>query len=119
MIKILKKSSILLGLAFILLSVSNCVHHPGGIAASSTPIEGRKYHNFGPASGTDRVIYILGIPVTCSNSLQAARDKAINFKNGDALINVTAVGYLHFYVVFWTYTTSVHGDVIKFKDGGH
>ena len=113
--KLFGKSSLLLGLALILVAVSSCIHHPGGIAASSTPIEGRKYDNLGAAVGTNKVIYILGIPVTSSNSISAARDEAINNKNGDALINVTASGYLHFYLVFWTYTTSVQGDVIKFR----
>jgi hypothetical protein len=113
--KVFAKSGILLSLVFMLLTFSSCIHNPGGIAASSTPIDGRKYDNLGASIGTDRVIYILGIPVTSSNSLQAARNEAIDNKNGDALINVTASGYLHFYLVFWTYTSSVQGDVIKFQ----
>jgi hypothetical protein len=114
--KKLKMFGIVISLLIIATVFSSCIHTPGGIAPSTTPINGRSYEVLGTSIGTNRVVYVLGIPFTSSNSFTAARDEAINRKGGDALIDVTTSGFMHFYVVVWTYTTSVQGIAIKFDD---
>jgi hypothetical protein len=92
-----------------------CSHVPGGISASSTPIEGRAYTSLGKAVGTDSHVMLFGIiPIKGSNSTRAALDAAVASRGGDAMINVTVESYAQFWVVFTRRVITIEGDVIRF-----
>jgi len=89
---------------------------PGGIAASTTPIEGRKYSNLGRVVKTDSRIYLLGfLPISDSNTTQDAIDLALKSRGGDAMINVTVESYTQWWILFSRFTTRVEGNVIRFE----
>lgn len=95
--------------------LSGCAMMPGGVAASSTPINGRQYTQLGPAKETDSRFYLLGlIPLTGANTIRDAIDDAVKSRSGDALINVTVESYSQWWILFSRYTTRVEGDVIRF-----
>ena len=94
----------------------SCAHAPGGIAASTTPIEGRDYTVLGKAVETDSLIYILGlIPVSGANHTSDAVNKAIQSLGGDALIEVTVEAYSQWWLLFTRRVTRVEGTVIRFQ----
>jgi len=96
---------------------TSCVHFPGGIAPSTTPIEGRKYKVLGKTTGTDSHVKVLWIfPVSGSNSVRTAIENAIEKKGGDALIEVTIDFYSQWWILFSTYTITAEGYVIKFLE---
>jgi len=95
---------------------AGCAHMPGGIAPSSTPLEGKTYVELGEATGTDSAVYLLGIiPLTGSNTTPEALAEAVSSRNGDALINVTVESYCQWFFVVTRVVTTVQGDVIKFQ----
>jgi hypothetical protein len=97
------------------LLLSGCAMMPGGIAASTTPIEGRKYANLGRVIETDSRIYLLGIlPVSGANTTRDAIDTAVRRRGGDAMINVTVECYSQWWLLFSRYVTRVDGDVVRF-----
>jgi len=99
-----------------LVSMSGCAMIPGGIAASTTPIEGRKYVNLGKVTETDNRIYLLGfLPVSGANTTRDAIDSAIRSRRGDAMINVTVEYYNQWWILFTRHATRVEGDVIRFE----
>ena len=105
-----------LGLAVWLL-VSGCAHTPGGISASSTPIEGRAYTILGPASGNSSCVRLFGfIPVSSSSTIRAALNSAIRDKRGDALIEVTVESFNHHYILFSRHVVRVEGVAIRFQN---
>ena len=96
-------------------AVAGCAHMPAGIAASSTPLEGRPYTVVGHAKQTDSRIMLLGVlPVSGSNNTREALNGAIRSRNGDALINITVEYVWHFWILWASDITVVEGDVIKF-----
>ncbi len=98
--------------------VSGCAMMPGGIAASTVPIEGRSYSNLGRSVGTDSRYSLLGlIPVSGPNTTREAIDSAVKTKGGDAMINVTAEGYGQWGILVTRWVTRVDGEGIKFDDG--
>jgi len=99
----------------LLLFVSGCAHVPGGIAASTHPIEG-SYRVLGPTHASSHAVYLLGfIPLNGSSSLKEARDEAIRKKAADALIAVTAESYTQYWILFRKETIVVDGIAIRFK----
>jgi hypothetical protein len=109
-VKTLAMSALLLAL------VSGCAHTPGGVAASSTPIEGRKYTILGHAKATSNAVYLFGfLPVSGSSSLRDALHAAIRSQNADALIEVTAESYSQFWILFAKQTIMVEGTAIRFE----
>jgi hypothetical protein len=103
--------------ALLMVVTAGCAHMPGGIAPSSTPLEGKTYVELGEATGTDSAVYLLGIiPLTGSNTTPDALADAVASRNGDALINVTVESYYQYFIVFSRAVTTVQGDVIKFKE---
>lgn len=115
MTKILKSLTTVVFL-LLLLVIAGCAHMPGGIAPSSTPLQGRKYVDLGATTGTDSVIYLFGlIPLTGSNTTPKALDNAIKSRNGDAMINVTVESYSQWFFIITRTVTTVHGHVIKFQ----
>jgi hypothetical protein len=99
-----------------ILGLSGCAMTPGGVAASTTPIDGRKYVNLGPAVQTDSRIYLLGfIPVSGGNYTRDAIDKAVESKRGDAMIDVTVESFWQWWILWTRVATRVEGNVIRFE----
>ena len=95
---------------------AGCAHMPGGVAASTTPLEGRKYTNLGPARQSDSRIALFGIlPISGSNTIRGAIRKAVSSRGGDAMINVTVEAYSQYWILFSRDVTAVEGDVIRFE----
>jgi hypothetical protein len=105
--------AVLVGVVVIM---SGCVMRPGGIAASTVPINGRSYVNLGPVASTSSRIHLFGVlPVSGGNTIRAAVAAATKSKQGDAMIGVTVETYTQFWFVFMRYVTSVHGEAIRFQ----
>ena len=107
----------MLGLtAVVMLAATGCAHFPGGVAASNTPLEGRKYTILGNTEATDKRICLLGlIPITSANSVRAALNKAAEKAGGDALIDITVENYVHYWILFSSDITRVEGIAIRFN----
>lgn len=101
---------------FMVIVMTGCVMMPGGITASTTPIEGRKYSSLGRTVGKDSRVYLLGVlPVSGANTTRDAVDTAVRSRGGDAMINVTVESYSQWWILFSKYTTRVDGEVIRFE----
>ena len=112
----MKSITAIIAAVLVLTLLSGCVMAPGGVAASSTPINGREYIQLGYAKETDSRFYLLGlIPITGANTSRDAIDEAVRSRGGDALINVTVESYAQWWIVVTRFTTRVEGDVIRFK----
>jgi hypothetical protein len=95
-----------------LLLLAGCATSPGGIAASSTPLEGRKYKVLEKTSATSNCVRLLGIiPISGSNNMRSAVDKV----GGDALIDVTVEGFNQYWILFSRDVTYVEGIGIRFE----
>jgi hypothetical protein len=104
----------LIGLAACFLA--GCRTMPGGVAPSSTPLEGRSYIVLGRTKATDSRVCLFGvIPISGHNSMRAAIDAAARRVGGDALIDVTVEGYSQFWILFSRDVTLVEGIGIRFK----
>lgn len=104
----------LMGACFLLLA--GCTHFPGGLAPSSTPLEGRKYTVLGQTEGTDNYVLLFGIlPVTGANTIRRAMDRACAKGSGDALIDVTVESHYEYWILFSLYVTTVEGTAIRFN----
>ena len=107
------KLSLLSLLVFLL---AGCACIPGGISASSTPLNNKPYHILGHTSATDSRFLLLGIiPLTGSNSTKDALNKAIKKAGADALINVTVDGYNQWFIILSRVVTKVEGTGIRFE----
>ena len=105
---------VLLGSVCFLLAGCACI--PGGISASSTPLNNKPYHILGHTSATDSRFLLLGIiPITGSNSTKDALNKAIKRAGADALIDVTVEGYGQWFILFSRVVTKVEGIGIRFE----
>jgi len=95
---------------------AGCAHIPGGIAPSTTPIDGRAYDVIGDVKETDSRTLLFGIlPLSGPNTIQGAVDKAKKKMDADALIEVTAEAYNSWWILWANNTTVVRGKAIKFK----
>ncbi len=112
----MKKLHLMSILALLLIvAASGCATNPGGIAASSTPINGRSYTNLGRSTATERRILLLGIiPITGENSIRGALNEAVENRGGDAMINITVESYAHWWIIITRFATRVDGEVIRF-----
>jgi len=105
---------VLLGSVCFLLAGCACI--PGGISASSTPLNNKPYHILGHTSATDSRFLLLGIiPLTGSNSTRDALNKAIKKAGADALIDVTVDGYNQWFIILSRVVTKVEGVGIRFE----
>lgn len=105
----------LVGIASVFLA--GCAHLPGGLAPSTTPIEGRAYDILGDVKGTDSRTLLFGIlPISGANTIQGAVDDAKAKMSADALIEVSAEGYSSWWILWSNNTTVVRGKAIKFKN---
>ncbi len=97
------------------MATAGCVHLPGGISDSSTPLEGKSYSVVGSVEGTSSRVALLGIlPLSGANRTDEALERAVKSKNGDALINVTVEFVREFWILWTSDTTIVRGEAIKF-----
>ncbi len=105
-----------LGLAGVVMCLlAGCATMPGGVAASSTPLEGRSYQILGYTEATDSRICLFGIiPISRHNSIRDAIRSAADRRHGDALIEVSVEGYSQFWLLFTRDVTRVEGIAIKF-----
>jgi len=104
----------LMGVCIFLLA--GCAHFPGGLTASSTPLEGRKYTVMGQTEASDNYVLLLGIlPVTGANTIRRAMDRACAKASGDALIDVTVESHYEYWILFARYVTTVEGTAIRFN----
>ena len=111
------KSALFAAISLMLLLAVGCAHTPGGIAASTVPIDGRDYMVLGPAKATSTAVYLFNfLPVSGSSSLRDAKMAAIRSQGADALIDVTAESYSQFWILFSKSTIMVEGTAIRFKD---
>ncbi|MFC1497741.1 hypothetical protein ACFLS1_04590 [Verrucomicrobiota bacterium] len=114
--KLMKLLSITVFMLFVAVFIAGCAMMPGGIAASTTPIEGRKYSKLGRVVETDSRIYLFGfIPITGANLIRDAVDEAVESRGGDAMINVTVESYVQWWVILTRFVTRVDGEVIRFE----
>jgi len=105
------------GAGLALAALVGCMRTPGGIAESTTPVEGRAYKVIGEASGAVTQYHILGIiPTGEGVRLKAAVEDAKKKAGADALIDVTVDSYQKYFVLFSTTTTEVHGKAIQFTN---
>jgi len=103
----------IVGLAVVIMT--GCATMPGGVAPSSTPLEGRSYQVMGYTESTDSRICLFGIiPITRHNSIREAIHSAARRVGGDALIEVTVEGYTQFWFLFSRNVTRVEGIGIRF-----
>lgn len=106
----------MLGLCLAVSVLVGCARYPGGIAASTTPIEGRKYHVIRPVRSTDSHILLFGLlPIKGSNSIRSAVQAALRRHNADALIEVSVVQYTQFWLILTRNVISVEGLAIRFE----
>ena len=99
------------------MTIAGCASWPGGVAASNTPLDGRKYVVLGHEVGKDSMPLILNfLPLSGPTSVQEAIKDAVAQRGGDAMINVTVDGYWHTWILFALWTTRVEGDVIRFTE---
>lgn len=95
--------------------ITGCATMPGGVAPSSTPLEGRSYQVLGYTEATDSRIKLFGIlPITSHNSIRDAIHSAAKRAGGDALIEVTVEGYSQYWILFSRDVTRVEGIGIRF-----
>jgi hypothetical protein len=95
--------------------LAGCATMPGGVAASSTPLEGRSYQIMGYTEATDSRICLFGIiPLTPHNSIREAIHTAARKVGGDALIEVSVEGYTQYWILFSRNVTRVEGIGIRF-----
>jgi len=87
----------------------------GGVAPSTTPLEGKEYIILDHVVSTDSCVYLFGIiPVSDSNSVQDAVKDALRKNNADALINITVDTCAAHFILFSRTYTRVHGTAIRF-----
>jgi hypothetical protein len=97
------------------LFAGGCATTPGGIAPSNVPLEGKTYTELGHTAGKDSLVRLFCIlPVSGSNSIRQAMERAIRNKNGDALINITVEAYSSYWILFSKHVTRVEGTAIRF-----
>lgn len=95
--------------------MTGCVTRPGGIAASSTPLEGRSYQVLGYTAATDSCVKLFGIiPLSGGNHIRDALKSAAHKAGGDALIEVTVESYDQYWILFSRHITRVEGFAIRF-----
>jgi hypothetical protein len=95
--------------------LAGCATMPGGIAPSSTPLEGRSYQILGYTAATDSSVKLLGfIPISGGNHIRDAVRSAARKAGGDALIEVTVEAYTQYWILFSRHITRVDGIAIRF-----
>ena len=100
----------------VLTLTAGCVNRPGGIAASTTPLNNQEYQVLGNVEGTDTHFALLGIlPLTGANTTQEAVEDALTSKGADALLDVTVDFHWEYWILFSRSVTAVQGNAIRFK----
>lgn len=101
-----------------LVFTAGCMGLGGGVAPSTTPLEGKEYVILDHVESTDSCVMLLGfIPISDFNSVHDAVKDALRKNNADALINVTVDTYTAYFILFSRTYTRVHGTAIRFVPG--
>lgn len=109
------KAGIVISCAVLVGLLAGCIHRPGGIAPSNIPLDGRSYRVVGPATASDSSVWLFGIlPLSGSNNIEEAINKAIHSRQADALIGITVESYDQWWILFSRHVTSVRGQAIQF-----
>ena len=96
-------------------ALAGCGTVPGGVAPSTTPLEGRTYTVLSKTAGTDSRIKLFGVlPVSGSNTTRGAIESAQRRVGADALIDVTVDGYYQYWILFSRDITRAEGLGIRF-----
>jgi hypothetical protein len=105
-------------MGIVLIFSAGCMGLGGGVAASTTPLEGREYIILDNVVSTDSCVMFLGfIPVSDLNSVHDAVKDGLRKNNADALINVTVDTYTAYFILFSRTYTRVTGTAIRFVPG--
>jgi hypothetical protein len=99
-----------------LLALAGCAHTPGGIAASTIPLEPGGYTVVREdVRGSDCQIALFGlIPVSGGNTTRAALHSALSRAPGaTALVNVTSDAYSQFWILWSNTCTEVRGTAVS------
>ncbi len=105
--------------AVVILLLAGCWSSPGGIAASSTPINPEDSYTVVQrgVSSSDWALLLLTFPIG-QPDCQAAMKRALQPVNADALINVTVDNSYACFLLFTIERTIVCGDAIKLQRAG-
>jgi len=110
------RAFVVIGMALFAAVATGCAHYPGEVAASNTPLEGRKDTILGNTQATDTRVCLFGIlPISGANSVRTALNKAAEKAGGDALIDITVESYTHYWILFSSDITKVEGIAIRFN----
>lgn len=97
--------------------IAGCSAISGGISASTKPLVPGGYTELKDVSGEDCQRFLLGVnflPLSTTNTLRAAVKEAIDdAKGADALIKVTVDTYMHYWILWSTVCTEVHGTAVQ------
>lgn len=101
----------------LLCSLPACRTTTGGVGSASAPLTAGSYKVLGGrVEGRSTIVHILGfIPISASNTTDAALGKAVAKGGGDALISVTADTWSSFYILWSETTTEVSGIPVTTK----
>lgn len=105
----------ILSLTALTLLIARCAAHSGGISASTKPLTPGGYTELKEVSGEDCQYYLLGfMPLSRTNKLRnAVADAMDDVKGADALIKVTVDTYMHYWILWSTVCTEVHGTAVQ------
>lgn len=110
----MKKLIIIFGALLILSFFYSCVS-PRGIAVSNIPIQSENIEeNLGRAQAQDKAWKIFMIPLS-KPDISQAMEKAIQKKQGDAMINIQLYEKKMNFIVFGCNAAIVTGEVVKLK----
>lgn len=97
--------------------IAGCSAISGGISASTKPLVPGGYTELKEVSGENCQRFLFGInllPLSTTNTLRAAVADAIDdAKGADALIKVTVDTYMHYWILWSTVCTEVHGTAVS------
>lgn len=109
--------SSILSVAGLMFLVAGCSAISGGISASTKPLAPGGYTELKEVRGENCQRFLFGVnflPLTTTNTLRSAVANAIDdAKGADALIKVTVDTYMHYWILWSTVCTEVHGTAVK------
>jgi hypothetical protein len=93
----------------------SCSTAPICIAPSNMPLQDKSVsENLGKTEGKDSAYSILGLFMIGHPDIEAAMKKAIEAKQGDALINIRCYETSGYFLFFSINTVRIEGEAIKF-----
>ncbi len=94
--------------------LTGCLSTPVSIAASSTPITSKtKVTKLGAVSGDAWALMVFGYPLSEPTPMKNARDRAIDQKGADALIDITVENRQFLLGPFSLINTHIEAEAVK------